>query len=232
MSPRRTRPPLDANRITAAAVAIADRDGMGAVSMRSVAKAVGVEAMSLYHHVANKDALIDLMVDAVFGEIAVHDVDWSGSERAAGEPWQDAVHRRSRSVRAALRRHPWATGLLDSRSTPGPATLAHHDAVLGCLRRAGFSIAEAAHAFALLDSFVYGFVLQEAALPFDGPDEIPELATTMLAAIAPGAYPYLVEMATEHVLVAGYDFADEFEIGLATITEALERRRLRTAARS
>ena len=132
--------------------------------MRKLAQELGVEAMSLYHHVANKDDILDGIVDVVFSEIDLptNDIDWRA-----------AMRQRAISARQALRRHPWATGLMESRSTPGPATLRHHDAVLGILRNAGFSIELAAHAFSVLDSYVYGFALQESSLPFQTPRNLP-----------------------------------------------------------
>jgi AcrR family transcriptional regulator len=141
-----------------AATVLADRVGVGSLSMRKLAQELGVEAMSLYHHVANKDDLLDGMVDLVFGEIELPSGD-------AG--WKAAMRRRAISAREALRRHPWATGLMESRSTPGAANLRHHDAVLGILRGAGFSVELAAHAYSLLDSYIYGFALQEKTVPFD-----------------------------------------------------------------
>ena len=154
------RLPLTRQRVLHAAVALADRDGVGSLSMRKLAQELGVEAMSLYHHVANKDDILDGIVDVVFSEIDLptNDIDWRA-----------AMRQRAISARQALRRHPWATGLMESRSTPGPATLRHHDAVLGILRNAGFSIELAAHAFSVLDSYVYGFALQESSLPFQTP---------------------------------------------------------------
>jgi hypothetical protein len=122
-----------------------------------------------------------------------------------------------------LARHPWAIGLLESRTTPGPATLRHHDAVIGTLRLAGFSVAMTAHAYALLDSYVYGFAVQEAALPFHGPDTAADVTGQIMRRFSPGDYPHLVEMATEHVLRPGNDFGDEFEFGLNVILDALAR---------
>ncbi len=215
MAPR-SRPPLSRDEIVAAAVALADEDGMAAVSMRKVAARLGVEAMSLYHHVANKDDLLDGMVDAVMAEFEVP---------ADADDWRDALRHRCRSARAALQRHPWAIGLLDSRTTPGPATLGHHDAVIGALRHGGFSVAGAAHAFALVDAFLYGFALQERNLPFDPGDDVGVVAEEIVGHLSPDEFPHLVEMATEHVMAPGYDFGDEFEHGLALVLDALDRAR-------
>lgn len=207
------REKLSRDRVLRAAVAFADEHGLDALSMRKLAAELGVEAMSLYHHVANKDALLDGMVDAVVAEFEVPDAD----------DWQEAMRHRADSVRTALARHPWAVGLLDSRAAAGPATLAHHDAVLGCLRRAGFSIVLAGHAFALLDSFLYGFALQERNLPFGSPEELRDLADAVLADAPAEEFPHLVEFARERVLAPGYDFGDEFAYSLELILHGLAR---------
>lgn len=183
--------------------------------MRKIADQLGVEAMSLYHHVTNKDDVLDGMVDAVFSEVDLP---------AADAGWREAMRQRAISARRALLRHPWAVGLLDSRTSPGPATLRHHDAVIGRLRRAGFSVALAAHAFSLLDSYIYGFSLQELNLPFRSPDEVAQVAGQILDQMATADYPHLAEMATEHVLRPGYDYGNEFEYGLDLILDGLERR--------
>jgi AcrR family transcriptional regulator len=208
------RVPLTRERVLGAAVALADRDGVRALSMRKLAQALGVEAMSLYHHVAGKDDILDGMIDVVFGEI---DLPTDETD------WKAAMRRRAISAREALRRHPWATGLMESRPTPGPANLRHHDAVLGVLRNAGFPLALAAHAYALLDSYIYGFALQETSLPFHTPEETAEVAQAIMESFPTGDYPYLTEIAVDHVLQPGYDFGDEYEFGLDLILDGLER---------
>jgi AcrR family transcriptional regulator len=210
------RAPLTRRRVLRAAVALADRGGVAALSMRKLAQELGVEAMSLYHHVANKDDILDGIVDVVFGEI----------EQPTGEAgWEAAMRRRAVSAREALRRHPWATGLMESRRNPGPANIRHHDAVLGVLRNAGFPVELAAHAYSLLDSYIYGFALQEASLPFQTPEETAEVAQEIMAAFPADDYPYLAEIATEHVLQPGYDYGDEFLYGLDLILDGLARAR-------
>ncbi len=209
----RRRAPLTRDRLLAAAVAIVDADGLGALTMRALAAAVGVQPMSLYHHVRNKDEILDLLVDAVFSEIALPD---------DGLPWREALLLRTASVREVLGRHRWAIGLLESRRNAGPATLRHHDAMLGIMRRGGFTVSGAAHAYALLDSYAYGFALQEAMLPFEGADELSEVAEGFAELVADG-YPYLGEMLHQHVLQPGYSFAGEFEIGLDAVLDALVR---------
>jgi AcrR family transcriptional regulator len=208
------RTPLTRQRVLDAAVALADEGGIGSLTMRKLGQALGVEAMSLYNHVANKDALLDGMVDEVFAEIDLPSGD-------AG--WKAAMRQRAASAREALGRHPWAIGLMESRRTPGPANLRHHDAVLACLRQAGFPLALTAHAYSLLDSYVYGFALEEASLPFDTPEETVEVAQEIMEAFPTDAYPYLAEFAVDHVLQPGYDYGDEFLYGLDLILDGLER---------
>ncbi|HEV2871948.1 MAG TPA: TetR/AcrR family transcriptional regulator C-terminal domain-containing protein [Actinomycetota bacterium] len=208
------RAPLTRERVLAAAIDLADRDGIASLSMRKLAQELGVEAMSLYHHVANKDAILDGLIDLVFGEI----------DLPVGEAdWKAAMRRRAISAREVLRRHPWATGLMESRSTPGPATLRHHDAVLGILRNGGFPLELAAHAYSLLDSYIYGFALQETSLPFNTPEETAEVAQAMMAEFPADAYPHLTEIAVEHVLQPGYSYASEYLFGLDLILDGLER---------
>jgi AcrR family transcriptional regulator len=208
------RAPLNRQRVLRAAVALADRQGVGSLSMRKLAQELGVEAMSLYHHVANKGDILDGIVDVVFSEIDVSD----------GEAdWKVAMRRRAISAREALRRHPWAIGLMESRSTPGPATLRHHDAVLGILRSAGFSIELAAHAFSALDSYIYGFALQEASLPFQNSEELAAVAETILERAPADEYPHLTEIAVEHALQPGYDYGNEYEFGLDLILDGFEQ---------
>ena len=191
---------------------------IGAVSRwRKLGEALGVEAMSLYNHVASKSDLLDGMIDVVFGEIDLPDLDGDGDGG-----WRAAMRRRAVSARQVLRRHPWAIGLMESRTSPGPATLRHHDAVLGCLRRGGFSLELTAHAYSLLDSYIYGFALQEAGLPFGTGEEAARVAEEISAQFASGEYPYLTEMAMAHVVQPGYDYADEFETGLELILDSLQ----------
>jgi len=196
------------------AIRIADKNGIDGLTMRSLAAELGVRPMSLYHHVANKSAILDGIVDVVFGEMDLPLPDGD---------WREELRRRTSSARLVLRRHPWAIPLLDSRATPGPATLRHHEAVLATLRTAGFSVEMTGHAYALLDAFLYGFAVQEAGLPFTRTDSPPEVASSIAAQIDPGAYPHLVEYATERVLQPGYDFGDEFEFGLDVVLDALAR---------
>ncbi len=206
------RPPLTRERALSAAIAVADNETIGALTMRRLAAILDVEAMSLYHHFANKDEILDGMIDQVFGEIELP------SARAM---WKSAMRRRSKSVRAVLTRHPWAIGLMESRSSPGPCTLRHHDAVLGCLRGAGFSVEMAGHAFSLLDSYIYGFMLQELNLPFGEGDDVAKMVDAMMPDHAATSYPHLLEFAVTRVMKPRYRYGDEFDFGLKVILDAL-----------
>jgi AcrR family transcriptional regulator len=217
--PAAQRAPLSRDRVLCAAVALADAGGMPAVSMRRLGQALGVEAMSLYNHVASKSDLLDGMIDIVFGEIDLPDGDGG---------WRAQMRRRAISARQALRRHPWAIGLMESRTSPGPATLHHHEEVLGCLRRAGFSVELTAHAYSLLDSYIYGFALQEASLPFGTGQEAAQVAQQIYGRFSAGQYPYLTEIAMAHVVQPGYEYADEFETGLDLILDSLQEAVLRS----
>jgi AcrR family transcriptional regulator len=207
------RTPLTRQRVLHAAIALADRNGVGSLSMRKLAQELGVEAMSLYHHVANKDDVLDGIVDIVFSEIDLPE---------DGADWKAAMRERAISAREALRRHPWAIGLMESRSSPGAATLRHHDAVLRVLRTAGFTVEMAAHAFSLLDSYIYGFALQETSLPFETSEELVDVAQTILESLPADEYPHLTEM-VEHARQPGYAFAAEYEVGLDLILDGIAR---------
>jgi AcrR family transcriptional regulator len=208
------RPGLSRERVLQGAVAVADARGIAALTIRSLAEELNVKPMSVYHYVKSKDEILDGIVDLVFGEIELPVV---------GGDWRTEIGRRARSAREVLRRHRWAIPLLESRTSPGPANLRHHDAVLGTLRAAGFSLAATAHAYALLDAFVYGHALQEAALPFEGPDGVGAVAEPIMALMAAGEFPHLAEMASQYYLEPGYDFAAEFDLGLDLILDALAR---------
>ncbi len=210
-----SRRPLSRERVLRAAVAVADAGGISGLTIRSLAQELGVKPMSVYYHVANKDEILDGIVDIVFSEIELPTI---------GGDWRSEMRRRARSARAVLRRHPWAIGLLESRTAPGPATLRHHDTVLGTLLAAGFSRELTAHAYALIDSYTYGFALQEAGLPFDGPETVTEVAGPIMERFATGEYPHMVDMATEYYFRPGYDFGDEFDFGLSLLLDGLDSR--------
>ena len=212
-TPREAKTRLNRERVVRAAVAQADADGTETVTMRSLATALDVAPMALYRHVANKEDLIDGMVDVVFSEIELP---------SAEIAWKDAMRRRAVSAREVLGRHRWAIPLLESRTNPGPANLRHHDAVVGVLLAAGFTSVSATHAFNLLDSFIYGFVLQETTLPFSTPDELAEVGAAMIERMPVDEYPHLVQVATE-LLSSGFDYAAEFDYGLDLLLDAIER---------
>jgi len=204
--------PLSRERVLLGALAVADAGGLASLTIRSLAHELGVKPMSVYYYVANKGEIIDGIVDLVFGEIELP---------VPGGDWRAEMRRRAASARSVLRRHPWAIPLLQSRTHPGPATLRHHDAVIGALRSAGFSVVMTAHAFALIDSYVFGFALSESALPINGPETVTEVATAMMPQDATDLYPHLIEFTIEHILKPGYDYGAEFDYGLTLILDAL-----------
>ncbi len=207
------RPPLSRARVIRAAVDVADRSGLSGMSMRTVGRELGVEAMSLYSHVSSKSDLLDALADWIFEHVELP---------ARGAPWRRAMQERASSARRVLAQHPWALGLIESRSSPGRAVLDHHDSVLGNLREGGFSVALAARAFSVIDAYVYGFVLTETNLPFPTESTAEEFADAL--DLPADAYPHLVELMSELVVGGGYDFADEFDYGLGVILDELERR--------
>ncbi len=221
----RGRTGLTADRVVSGAMDLADRIGVDAFTIRRLAAALDVKPMTLYHHVPSKEAIIDRAIDRVFAEIALppDDVDWRAGIRL-----------RCVSARQVLSRHPWATPLMETRTSPGPANLHHHDSVLGCLRRGGLSIALTAHAYAILDSYIYGFALQEATLPFDtatGTD-VTALAEQLVAAFPAGQYPHLVAFTVGHVLQPGYSFPASFGVGLDFLLGGIEAARQAEADQS
>ena len=208
------RAPLSRERVFDTAVAIADERGIESLTMRALGEELGVEAMSLYYYVANKEKLLDGMVDLVYSEI----------ELPSGEAdWKTAMRQVATSAHEALSRHRWAITLMETRTSPGPANLRHHDSVIRTFREGGFSIELAIHAFSLLDSYVSGFALQELTLPFETPGELAEAAESILRQFPADEYPHLAETITEHVTKPGYDFANEFAFGLDVILDGLER---------
>ncbi len=207
------RAPLSRERVLDAALALADIGGIDSLTMRRLGQELQVEAMSLYNHVADKDDILAGIADLVFSEIALpsHRVDW-----------KTAMRRRAISARDALVRHPWAPSLMLSRATPGPATLRHHDSVIGCLRAAGFTLVMAAHALSLIDGYVYGFALQQVNILVHTPEQVAEVGGDILRQLA-GEYPHLAEMITDHAMKPGYDYSQEFDFGLDLILDGLER---------
>ena len=208
------RVPLSRDLVLATALRLADQGGLDSLSMRKLGQELGVEAMALYYHFANKEEIVDGIVDLVFGEVELP---------PAGPDWRTAMRRRAISLRDALLRHRWAIGLMEARRNPGPANLRHHDAVIGSLRAGGFDMVMAAHAYSLLDSYVYGFALTKMNLPFETTTDIAEMAESMLEPFPAGEYPNLADFITEIAMKPGYDYANEFEYGLDAILDGLER---------
>jgi AcrR family transcriptional regulator len=217
-----TREPVTRDRAVLLAVAMADAVGIDSLSMRKLARELGIEPMSLYYHVKGKEDLLDGMVESVVSEIVLpHEV----------AEWKSAMRQRADSARGVLRRHPWAISLFDSRTTT--ATLAQHNAVAGCLRHAGFSVPLAAHAMSLLDSYVQGFALQEASLPLDASGDISAATESIMGLedMASNAFPHLAEMAVTHILQPGYAYGNEFEFGIQLILDGIEAARSRRRRR-
>ena len=208
------RRPVTRERVIDVAIQLTDKEGVGALTMRRLAQELGVEAMSLYYHVSNKDEILDAMVDWVFSQIEAP---------SPGDDWKPALRARTISAREVLLEHRWAITLMESRPNPGPATMTHHDSVLGTLRKGGFSLPMAAHAFSVIDGYLYGFVMQEEALPFETPEELAQIAAGILEAIPAEKYPHFREMIVDHALQPGYSYVYEFEFGLDLILDGLER---------
>ena len=214
-----SRKPLSRARVLEVAVALADGVGLAGFSMRGLSQHLGVVPMALYKHVANKEELLDGMVDIVFAEIDLPSADID---------WRPAMRTRATSTREALKRHSWAIGLMESRR-PGPANLRNHNAVMGCLRNAGFSFEMAIHAYSIQDAYIYGFALQERDMAFESRDSAGEAARQRAETIGTlEEYPHLVEIA-QKLPESGYDTAVEFAWGLDLILDGLDRRRVGAA---
>ena len=215
-APSEIRTPLSRERVLQTAIALADEHGLEAFSMRRLADRLGVAAMSLYHHVPNKDQWLDAMIDVVFSEIELPSTE---------DEWKTAMRKRAVSTLAALNRHRWAVGLMEGRSSHGPANLRLHDAVLGCLRGAGFSIETTVHAYSMQDAYIYGFCLQEADMASRTPADFAAEAKRQMAAYeaALADFPHLLEVVGGHVAKVGYDYDSEFLYGLDVILDGLER---------
>jgi AcrR family transcriptional regulator len=190
-----------------------DEGGIENLSMRLLGTRLGVEAMSLYNHVANKDDLLDGVLDLVLEEITIP---------AAGDHWRSAMHERAVSAWRAFTRHPWASALMDSRLSSGPARLRYLDTMLGTLQRAGFSLELAARAFSVLDCYVYGFGRQRLNMSSGGEKDDKRRAAAFRDNMPGESYPYLERMA-ELTMKTGYDEAADFEFGLTLILDGLER---------
>jgi AcrR family transcriptional regulator len=208
------RPGLSKERVLRAAVTLADEIGIASLSMRKLGEALGVEAMSLYRHVENKDDMLDGIVDIVASEFEAPSI---------GGNWKTAMRRRSISAHQVLVRHPWATMLVVSRANVGPAMLRYVDATIGCFREAGFSYVAADHAWNALDSYVYGFTLQKLNFPFE-PHEYAKMAKAFLPMIPADEFPYLNGM-SQQVIKGHHDGLHDIEFGLDLILDGLDKLR-------
>jgi AcrR family transcriptional regulator len=217
MPTKSRRTPLSRDRVLHTALALADEIGVESLSMRRLAKELGVEAMSLYNHVRDKEDLLSGLVDLVFAEIEPPTLE---------NGWREAMRERANATRQALRRHPWAIGLMEARAVPGPSNIRLHEAVLKCHRESGFSVAATANAYSVQDAFIYGFALQEKALPdFDQPEIGAEVAARQLNPALMAEFPYLAEMVGGHVASDGYSLDEAFEVGLEVVLDGAEKLR-------
>lgn len=208
------RPGLSRARITEAALVLADASGVESLSMRALAKALGVEAMSLYNHFRNKDDLLDAMVETVVGRI-----DLPGT----GSTWQIGMRRRAHAMRTVFLAHPWVPPLIVGRINVGPNMLALYNATLGCLRTAGFSYVQADHAMNALDSLIYGFHLLERSMPVQ-PENYAQAAQTYLPAIDADRYPHFCALG-QLVAEGTYDGVNSMAFGLDLLLSALDAHR-------
>ncbi|MBE9107952.1 TetR/AcrR family transcriptional regulator C-terminal domain-containing protein [Nodosilinea sp. LEGE 07298] len=204
--------PLSRERVLRVALRLADQGGIEALSMRKLAEELGVKAMSLYNHVANKEDIVDGIVDAVVGEIELPTLKTD---------WKTAMRQRALSAHTVLLRHPWATMAIVSRVNVGVAMLRYVDATLGCLVEAGFSYAMADRVWNAIDSHIYGFTLQELNFPFEAA-EYSAVAKDYVAMIPADQYPYLNQL-THHVIEGRHDGLHDFEFGLNLLLDSLEK---------
>ena len=209
-------PPLSRERILQTALRLADEEGLEAISMRKVAQELGVKAMSLYNHVANKDDIIDGIVDWVVSDIELPRCDLD---------WKTAMRRRALSAHEVLLKHPWAAIAIMSRINVGPAMLRYIDRTIGCLRQAGFSWEMADHAWNAIDNHIYGFTLQALNFPIEA-TEYAETAESFIAHIPPDQYPYMHQLSL-YIIDGSYDGLHDFEFGLNFILDGLDRLRQR-----
>ncbi|WP_235472130.1 MULTISPECIES: TetR/AcrR family transcriptional regulator C-terminal domain-containing protein [Arthrobacter] len=216
--PGARRPRLNRETVLRTGVVLADQVGIDGFTMRTLAQELGVVPMALYKHVANKQELLEGMVDLVWSEVA---------EPRARDGWKPAMRERAASLRNAMLRHRWAVGLMEAAGKPGPENLKQHNAMLGCLRESGFSFRSTVHVMSLLDAYVYGFALQQKTLSFETPEESAKAAADTHAgetAEAAERYPYLIEVVSE-LARSGYDYDAEFIVGLDVLLDGVEKLR-------
>ena len=213
--PAAPRARLNRETVLRAGVVLADQVGIDGFTMRTLAQELGVVPMALYKHVANKQELLEGMVDLVWAEVAEPD---------SGRGWKTAMRERAISLRAALVRHRWAVGRMEAAGKPGPENLRQHNAMMGCLRQSGFSFRTTVHVTSMLDAYVYGFALQQETLSFETPDESAQAAAATHSGESPEAaerYPYLLEVVSE-LAESGYDYDAEFIVGLDVMLDGVE----------
>ncbi len=215
------RVPLSRERVLRAAIGLADARGIGSLTMRKLAQELGVEAMALYYHVANKDEILNAITDLVVGEFELP---------APGTDWKAGIRTTAISANDVLVRHPWAASLMLSATGASPARWRYMNAILGSLREAGFSEGETDHAYHALDSHITGFTLWEVQIQID-PATMPDMAATFLRALPAGEYPYLVEHVHQHLAERNPDDEGSFAFGLDLILDGLERMRDASAPR-
>ena len=209
-----TRQPLDLRRIVTTAIELADAGGLDALSMRKLATALGVEAMSLYYHVPNKEVLLDHMVDQIISEIGLPSLD---------DPWKQAMRDRALSAHEVFQRHSWAIGITDSRTTRDVEALRYYDTMIGSLLQAGFPLELVAHTLSAIDAYVYGFNIQQLNLPLDDVEQVTDVSEALLKQIPPDEFPNLTRMILEHAMQPDYDYAAEFTWGLDLVLDGIER---------
>lgn len=202
-------------KVISVALQIANKDGISSLSMRKIAGKLKIEAMSLYHHFKNKDEILNALVDHVFSLIS-----WTPDK----SDWKKSVRERCVSFRKVLNKNPWAVGLMESRRNPGLETLKHHDQMLGLFRQSGFSRELTAHAYVLLDSYLYGFAVQEHSLPVSDSTDVAEVADSIFSQISPEMFPHFVEMTMNYYMKPGYSFAVEFDYGLDLILNGIDKK--------
>ena len=198
-------------RVLLGALQLADEVGVADLTIRRLADALDSRPMTIYHYVSSKEEILDGIVDLVLGEIELPNAELD---------WKPAMRARCVSAREVLARHPWAVQLIDSRRSPGPATLRHSNAVIASLR-SGLSLTMTAHAYAMLDAYVYGFVIQEASIPTSD-EEMTDVVEGMMDEQFAQHFPDLHAFTVDHVLQAGYDFRAEFDFGLDLILDRIE----------
>jgi AcrR family transcriptional regulator len=208
------RIPLSRERVLRAAITLADEGGIEALSMRKLAKELGVEAMSLYNHVANKDDVLDGIVDAAWSEIVM----------STGEAdWKTEIRETAISAHETLLRHPWASGLW-MRQKPGPARLRYGDSLLGCLRNAGFSKNLTYHGYHIIESYIMGYTFQVLSVRAVDTEQFEDIAASFVRGDFSAEYPHFTEHAVQHIK-ADHDDVSAYELGLDLLLDGLEKLR-------